>query len=156
MVRWSMSLLLLASAFAADKYTGPMPPKPDLPYLVHASTLVPTEATEAKEETRKNDTVYSIPGANSPARTPLAEPILVMQSDRISAEQMELYKVDVKGGAREVSISSKKNKGSHPVHMNVTPLGNKLFRLEAGEPLDNGEYCLSPNDSNRVFCFEVY
>ena len=49
-------LLLSAAALAAfaQKYDGPRPPKPDLPYLKHASELVPTEAgtgqrREAKE-----------------------------------------------------------------------------------------------------------
>ena len=40
-------LTLTAATFllpAADKYSGPRPPKADLPYLVHADNLVPTEA----------------------------------------------------------------------------------------------------------------
>jgi len=35
-------------ASAADKYNGPRPPKPDLPYLVHADHLIPTEAGQAR------------------------------------------------------------------------------------------------------------
>ena len=34
---------------AADKYTGPKPPKADVPYLLHADTLIETEAVEARE-----------------------------------------------------------------------------------------------------------
>jgi hypothetical protein len=42
--------LLFAAALtvSAQKYDGPRPPKPDLPYLKHASNLVPTEAGEAQ------------------------------------------------------------------------------------------------------------
>ena len=52
----AISLSLLASAllsFGAEKYTGPLPPKSDIPYLVHADTLIETEAGDAREETRK-------------------------------------------------------------------------------------------------------
>ena len=61
----------------ADDYTGPRPPKPDVLYLVHASNLVPTEVTEAQQEGKKDDTTFSVAGAASSARTPLAEPIFL-------------------------------------------------------------------------------
>src|SRR5580658_10335157 len=67
-------------AWTAD-YTGPRPPKPDMVYLVHADNLIPTEAGEAKEEGKGNSSKYVMTGATSPARTPLAEPIFIMQSD---------------------------------------------------------------------------
>jgi hypothetical protein len=28
--------------------------------------------------------------------------------------------------------------------------------VEAAQPLEDGEYTISPNDSNHVYCFEVY
>ena len=43
-------LLIIACAGWGQKYAGPRPPKADLPYLKHAGNLIPTEATEAKEE----------------------------------------------------------------------------------------------------------
>src|SRR5579871_1725228 len=152
--------LILLSAWAlgaADQYTGPRPDKPDLPYLLHADHLVPTETGEAREENRKGETVFMVPGANSSARTPLAEPILIMESRNVPADRMEMYKMEVKGGNREVTISqSRRRGGSRPIHVVVTPLGGKLYRIEADEPLENGEYSLSPSDSNKVFCFEIY
>jgi hypothetical protein len=45
---------------------GPRPPKPDLPYLMHADNLIPTESVEAKQEERKGDG-YAIP-APTPRR----------------------------------------------------------------------------------------
>lgn len=156
MLRRSAALALLTlsgvgTAWTAD-YTGPRPPKPDLLYLVHADNLVPTESVEAKEEGKGNSTKYSVPGATSSARTPLAEPIFLMQSDRITPESLELYKFDVKGGRREVDLG----RSGKALHLSVTRLERGLYRLEADEVLDNGEYALSPMGSNRVFCFEIY
>jgi hypothetical protein len=41
-------------------------------------------------------------------------------------------------------------------HLRVTRLVEHLFRVEASESLENGEYALTPSGDNRVFCFEVY
>ena len=146
-------LMLLVPAIAADKYDGPRPPQPDMAYLVHADNLLPTEALEAKSESG----TYTVPGASSSARTPLAEPIFLIESDKVIPERLELYRWDVKGGRRELAASKGKRKsGSRPLHLSVNKLDGKLYRVEASEPLDPGEYSLSPNDSNKVFCFEVY
>src|ERR1700730_3665090 len=143
--------------YAAGKYDGPIPPKPDVPYLLHATNLVETELGQARQENRKNDSTFVISGAASPARTPLAEPVFIMDARQVSAERMELYRLDVKNGNREVSISSGKRRGGNrPLHLTVTPLPNHLYRIEADEPLENGEYALSPNGDNRAFCFEIY
>ena len=147
---------LAALASAADKYTGPIPPKPDIPYLLHASNLVETEVGQAREESRKNETSYSIAGAASPARTPLAEPIFIIDARNLSPERFELYRMDVKGGNREVSFSSRRRGGNRPLHLAVTPLGGHLYKIEADEPLENGEYALSPSGDNRAFCFQIY
>src|SRR5215470_4744397 len=104
-LRWLVLFLLSASADFAQKYTGPRPPKPDVVYLVHADNLVPLEAAEAKQESKKDEVTFTVAGASSPARTPLAEPIFLMQSDKIQADRLELYRMEVKNGRREVSMS---------------------------------------------------
>ena len=155
----SIPLMLLASAafIWAQKYTGPRPPKPDTIYLVHADNLVPTEVAEAKQETKKNDMTYTVAGVNSPARTPLAEPIFIIESEKIQPERLELYRMEVKNGHREVTMTQKRTRGGpRPLRLSVTRLDKGLYRVEAAETLENGQYSLSPNDSNRVFCFEVY
>lgn len=147
-----------ALATAQQKeYDGPRPPKPDVPYLMHAGTLVETEIAEAKEEQRKNEVAYTVSGASSPARTPLAEPIFLFQSEKIPAESLGLFRFQVKGGSREVVINQKK-RDERPLHLTVTALGKGLFRVEVneGQGLENGEYALSPQGSNRSFCFQVY
>jgi hypothetical protein len=160
MARFRLMSLLMAicACVFGQAYKGPRPPKPDVVYLMHASNLIPTEATEAKEDGKKNSTTYSVPGANSPARTPLAEPIFILESDHISAESLELYRMEVKNGQREVSMSSGKRSrgGPRPFRVSVTRLDRGLYKLEASETLENGEYALSPSGSNKVFCFEVY
>lgn len=157
LVRFVLFAVCTAGLALAQKYTGPRPPKPDLPYLLHASNLVATEPGEAKEEKRKDDTVYAVAGVSSAAKTPLAEPIFLIQAQKLVPEKLQLYKLEVKNGRREILFPAKKRKdGPRPLYMSVTRLGEGIFRLEANETLENGEYSLTPDGSNQVFCFQVY
>jgi hypothetical protein len=148
--------LLFAALFAASaqKYDGPLPPKPDLPYLKHASELVPTEVGQAKEEKKKDDVTYIVEGAASSAKTPLASPIFIFKSDRISPEKFGLYKLTVKGGHREITMGPKKQPA--PLRLEVSRIDKGLYRIEVGDSLEAGEYSLSPEGSNQVFCFQVF
>jgi len=139
-----------------EKYSGPVPPKPDILYLMHATTLVETEVGQAREEKRKNDSTYIVSGASSPARTPLAEPVFIVDARQIAPERLELYKLEVKNGNREVSISPKGRRVSVRLYLTVTKLSGRIYKIEASTPLENGEYAISPSDGNSVFCFEVY
>src|SRR5580698_6582738 len=86
MKRWLPIALLYCLPLLADKYDGPRPPKPDIPYLMHADSLLPTESVEAQQEDRKGDVAYTIPGANSPVRTPLSSPAFLFLTDQIQAD----------------------------------------------------------------------
>ncbi len=156
MWKWLPIVLLCVCPLLAEKYTGPRPPKPDQPYLVHADNLVPTEALDAQQEDRKNEVTYVIPGANSTARTPLSSPSFLMLVEEIQADHLQLYKLQSKGGQREVLFSRHKKVVARPIRLNVTHLEDNLYKLEVDEILENGEYSLSPQDSNKVFCFQVY
>jgi hypothetical protein len=154
-------LLFFAIAFAAwaQKYTGPVPEKEDLPYLVQADKLIPTEAATAQEEKtkKKDETLYFVPGAASSARTPLASPIFLMKVKDLEPEKLELYKLDVRNGRREIIIrAGKRAKGPEPVRVDVKHVGEGLVRLEVSVSLPNGQYSFTPAGSNDVFCFEVY
>lgn len=156
-------LFLLAAGaipvFAQNKYTGPRPPKPDVPYLMHATNLVETESAEAKEEKRKDDQAYVVSGASSPARTPLSEPIFLIKSEKLAPEKLQLYKLEVKNGKREVIFpppNKRKKDGVRPLHLSFKKVADGLFRIEANEYLANGQYALTPEGSNTVFLFEVY
>jgi hypothetical protein len=155
------ALLMLAAlpAAAQKKYTGPRPPKADAPFLVHANQLLPVESGQARESQGKNETSYTVEGAASPTKTPIPEPIFLFQSDKINPERLSLYRMETKNGQRTLSIPSdprKKKDNARPIFILVTPLEDRLFKVEVNEPLDNGEYCLSPEGSNTVFCFNEF
>jgi hypothetical protein len=141
---------------AAQKYTGPLPPQTDLPYLKHAETLVPTEMLEAKEEKgKKDDITYVIAGAASSARTPLASPTFLLQTDKVIAAKLSLYKLESRNGRREITFSPKKQPKT--IRVELTRLNtDRLYRLEVEESLEPGEYSLSAEGSNTVYCFQVY
>ena len=158
MLRRTLPLLfVVACAVDGQTYTGPRPPKPDVPYLKHADNLLATEVAEAKEEKRKDDILYVVAGANSSARTPLASPIFLFQSDKILPDKLQLYKLDTKNGRREILMSPKKKQGAVPIRIQVTRLSSdNLYKIEVEESLENGEYSLSPQGSDQVFCFQVF
>lgn len=140
-----------------DRYDGPRPEKADLPYLLHARTLVETEAGEATMTTEKKDTVYTVPGATSKARTPVPEPIFLLRSERLNADRLSLYRMTVERGNRVIRFPERPGKSTpKPVFLMVTPLEKGLFRVEVNEPIADGEYCLTPDGENTVFCFTTY
>jgi hypothetical protein len=40
--------------------------------------------------------------------------------------------------------------------MEVTRLDGGLYKIEVDESLEKGEYSLTPEGSNQVFCFQVF
>src|SRR3982074_1812942 len=110
----AVSVFLLASAallsFGAEKYDGPRPPKADVPYLMHADTLIETEVGEAREQSKKDATVAVVPGPSSSAKTPLAEPIFIIRTEKLLPERISAFKMEVKNGNREVVVSQKKGR----------------------------------------------
>jgi len=158
LLRFSFAVALLSVSALADEYKGPRPPKADIPYLLHADDLIQTEVTEAKQDSQKKSATYTIPGAASSARTPLAEPIFLMEQGKMDPGTLELWRLDVRNGERVVSVTSggRRHGAGGPLHLTVTKVADGLFRIEVDDILENGEYSLSPTGSNRAFCFEVY
>jgi hypothetical protein len=150
-----MWLILFASLMAAQTGTGPAPAKSDLPYLLHADDLVSTEVTEAKQTEQKDGTLFTIAGANSPVKTPLASPIFIIHSDKLAADKLQLFQVQSKGRQREITFYRKK-KNPAPYTFTIKSVGTNVYRLEVNESLPVGEYSISPADSNQAFCFAVY
>ena len=146
----------VATALLAQKYEGPRPAKPDIPYIKHADSLLATEVSEATEEKRKDDILYVVPGAESTVKTPLASPILLFQSDKIVPDTLQLFKLETRNGRREILFSHKKRQTAKPIRIDITRLGPDLYQVEVTSSLDKGEYSLSPDGSNRVFCVQVY
>jgi hypothetical protein len=149
--------LSLAAVFAAaaQKYDGPRPPKPDLPYLKHADNLVPTEAVVSRQEKQKDDTTYVIDGPNSTAKTPLALPVFLIRAGNIQPGKLALYQLEIRNGRREILFPAKNPpQAIHIVLTKLTPDG--LWKIEVDESLEPGEYSLSPEGSAQAFCFQVF
>ena len=159
-MRFLVPVLLFTAALWAQDYKGPVPPKTDIPYLLHASTLVETEVQTAHEEKKKNETLYWIDGPSSPARTPLAEPIFIIRVDKLRADKIEMYRFTSKKDRRELLLKDNPKRDEGPLHISVTKVGRDLYKIEASEVLANGEYSLSPSGtgpgSNQAFSFQVY
>ncbi len=154
---WALLLAAISLSGADEKYTGPRPPKPDVPYLMHADNLIETQVMEAKQEDRGKEMLAWVPGVSSPVRTPLAEPIFLIDAQKIVPDKLELYKFDIKRDRREVVFPKKQSRDApRPIRLMVKPLEGKLYRIEANEMLENGEYALSPDGSDQVFAFQVY
>ncbi|HUB32931.1 MAG TPA: hypothetical protein VMA31_07880 [Bryobacteraceae bacterium] len=151
-------LLLFTLAAPAQQppqqYDGPRPTKPDLPFLVQGNLVFATEALEARERKQKKDILFVIDGAASPARTHQASPFFLFEAERIVPETLGLYKLEVNGEQRQILFPGRKP--PKPVLVDVTRLEGNLFKIEVHETLAPGEYALSPEGSNAVFCFAVY
>jgi len=147
--------LLAAAVLAAHAQESNVatPPKADLPYLKHADNLVPTEAVQAQEQKKKDESTYIIAGAASSAKTPLAMPVFLFAAEKIPPESLQLFRLETKSGHREITMGKK---GPQPIRLQVTHLSGKLYRIEVYNELEAGEYSLSPNNSNVAFCFEVF
>lgn len=151
-------VFLVALAALAQKYNGPVPEKADLPYIVQADNLIPTEAATAREQKgKKDETIYTVAGAASTARTPLASPIFLMKVKDLVPEKLQLFRLDVKNGHREITLrNGKRARNPEPVRVDVKRVSDDLVRLEVSESLANGQYSFSPQGSNDVYCFEVF
>ncbi|MGI8961781.1 MAG: hypothetical protein ACR2IV_18885 [Bryobacteraceae bacterium] len=154
----SLPLFLSAAALPQDRYSGPKPANKDLPYLLHGDKLIATEVENAIQSNSKEGQVFSVPGSTASARTPLAEPIFIFSPDHFRAEQLGLFRFEVRNGRREVVISGKHKKGDvgSVFHLSLRRMDENLFRIEVSELLNPGEYALSPEGDNTAFCFTVY
>jgi hypothetical protein len=62
-----------------------------------------------------------------------------------------------KGSQRELLVEGKPGRNAtRPVRLTVTKLVDNIYKLEVSEPIEDGEYVLSPDGSNQVFAFTVY
>ncbi|HYZ84251.1 MAG TPA: hypothetical protein VE621_07600 [Bryobacteraceae bacterium] len=152
-------LTLLASSalvIGAEKYTGPRPPKPDIPYLVHADKLIETEIGEGQQEARKDNEIAYIPGPSSPVKTPIPEPFFLVKTEKLDVRAFQCYRLETKGGRREVILSTKKGKQSRDIPLVFAQIEPGLYKVEVDQLLEVGEYTLSPSNSNKTFSFQVY
>ncbi|MEI9813239.1 MAG: hypothetical protein WDO18_11560 [Acidobacteriota bacterium] len=58
-----------------------------------------TQISEAHEESKKGATMFWIEGASSTAKTPLAEPIFIIRTEKLNPEKLELYRMEINKSA---------------------------------------------------------
>ena len=96
-----------------------------------------------------------MPGEHSSAKTPLTSPIFVFKRGNLSPEAMQVFGFEIKNGRREVTFSKKKS--NKPFTLTIIPTANEsVVRMEVDQNLPPGEYAVTPNGSEQVFCFAVY
>jgi hypothetical protein len=135
---------------------GPKPDKKDVPYLVHANTLVQTEVAKSSAENSPEGARYTVPGETSPARTPLALPIFLLDAVEIKPEKVRLIRRAAKSGHREVVLLKRPGPEDAPILLTVTNLGGGVYRFETVNEIENGEYALNVTGANQFFCFTVF
>jgi hypothetical protein len=149
--------VIATAAFGQEERSNIRPRKKDVPYLLEADKLIETEVQQATQSGSKKEQTFSIPGTTSTARTSLPEPIFLFAPDRISADQLGLYKLQVTNGRREVTTGKRHSDEEETTfRLTLRRLDAGLYRIEAAEMLEPGEYALSPRGSNTAFCFTVY
>lgn len=162
MDRRTLLLILLAfiatAATAQQKNAGPKPTKTDLPYLLEAEKLVPTDAQPAARS--KDDQTITVDGTTSSARTPLPEPVFLFSQGQIDAAQFELFHFQVVSGHRQWTKGAEdrpdNNAPEDTIRLTLRPMGQGVVRIEAAEMLDPGEYALIPRGQKTAFCFTVF
>ena len=145
--------LALAAVLAAQSL--PAPPKKDVPYIIHATSLVEVEQNEAVPQEDKKQLIYYVPGASSGVVTPLGFPEFLFAPDQIDVRSLELYRFEPVEGRREILIRKKKKNVAQPYFIDVFPHAEGVMRIRVDGSLSSGEYCLTPNGSDKVFCFTV-
>lgn len=134
----------------------PNPPKPDRPYLIHGGSLIEVEPLEANEEEKKNELRFWAPGATSNARTPLAGPEFLFEWVEIDPAAFQLYGFEVVNGRREILYRKKKKIVARPYFLDIERIDGKVVRIRVNGSLPPGEYGLTPQGRNDVFCFTVF
>lgn len=153
-----MTVLMAATLAGQDKNRLglPNPPKPDRPYLIHGSSLVEVETLDAHEEEIKNELRFWVPGATSKTRTPLAGPEFLFEWVEIDPADLRLYGFEEVKGRREILYRKKKKIVARPYFLDIERIDGKVVRIRVNGSLPAGEYGLTPQGRNDVFCFTVF
>ncbi len=147
---------LCVSAAETNKLGLPNPPKPDVPYIIHATSLLETEVGEAVIQEDKKELRYYVNGTESSAKTPLAAPEFLFRSESIDPRLLQLHAFEKINGRREILVKKKKKTVAQPIVMDIFPVEEGLTRMRVDGSLAAGEYCLTPEGSDAVFCFSVF
>jgi hypothetical protein len=153
----TIAILYVAILAGQPKYTGPKPTQKNVPYLVHAGNPVEIETSTAFQIINNDLITYVISGEKSTARTPLASPIFVIESTGITdVEKLRLFRLEAKDGHRTVTFHRKGLRGAMPLRIEIKAISGGLYQIEVADSLSPGQYALTPDGANQVFCFEVF
>lgn len=156
---WSRRFFVSAVGAAAGRALGqsklPAPEEADLPYIVQVGSLIPTDRAQATEEDDGKFFRAWLEGTAASAKTPLAGPEFLFRSESIAPSALRLYRFEVVKGRREVVLRKKKKVLARPYLISAYAEGDNVFRIRTDESLPRGEYGMSPDGSNVVFCFAV-
>jgi hypothetical protein len=156
MRRVLIGIVLALGLVAQTSKPLPKPDKKDVLYLVHASSLVQTEVVRPMPKDSGDSTTWSIPGASSLARTPLALPIMTIDAAAIAPEKLQMYQFQQNGSRRELTLKKKGASEAEPILIMVSNISGSLYRVEVVNEVPNGEYGLTVPGSNQFFCFSVF
>ena len=152
-----LTLMLISLAATAQVSQNlPDPELEDVPYLLHGDSLVELEQLEATSEEIKNQLRYSIPGASSTARTPLASPEFLLKPSEINPTDLRLYGFDSDKGNRSLLYRNTKTVMAQPHLIQVSAASNGLALIRVKVSLPAGEYGLTPTGKDTVFAFTVF
>ncbi|HKD09717.1 MAG TPA: hypothetical protein VKB79_27675 [Bryobacteraceae bacterium] len=135
---------------------GPKPDKKDIPYLLLANNLVQTEVVRPSAQQTSEGTTYSIPGETSLAKTPLALPVFLIDSAQIRPEKLRLIRLIPSSGHRQALLRKTPSPDDAPLLLTATKVADTIYRLEAVNEIENGEYALNAAGSDQFFCFTVF
>ncbi len=81
--------------------------------------------------------------------------MLLIKADKVNPQRLQMYRLEVKDGHREITASGKKR--ADVIHvLEVTRLtSDGVFRMEVADDLDSGQYVLSLEGTNQGFCFTI-
>src|SRR5438105_788188 len=97
----------LAVGLAAQELPKATPSKPDLVYLQQADDLIATDAAEAQEAKKGDETTYWVAGEHATAKTPLGSPLFIVKQEKLPLETLGVYAFELKNGRRELTFAKK-------------------------------------------------
>ena len=82
--------------------------------------------------------------------------MLVIETDGMDAGKLRLFRLTPKNGQRTVTFLTRSKGGAIPLRTEISQVAGNLYQIEIVDSLSPGEYALSPDGSNDVYCFQVF
>jgi hypothetical protein len=125
--------------------------------LLENGDFIDLEAQELKsQDIGDGAALYSFAGDSSQTRVSSNRPVfLVMGGEAGVVVNLELARLQVGKGTRQLLYSLVKKHSASPIAISVTQTSDTLRRVTVNEPLQPGEYVLVLEGSNRAFLFQA-